>query len=524
MSTSTSPTLDSSDNRRINSIVSHLAGDFIVSHDEDLLQEFDIIAELEATVPKADPLPDDVTQLSQSVAQHLHQNAFKDVTVTTNDNEELPLVEANQQNAKITDINLVGGRPSGLKPFGEYTPANKESFLTISDDLTILDDIGRDRAEILADNGIYTWEDVLETDTDTIGSLPTFGESIAKDLRAEASAHADLADTIAIESYERALNQPTDDDGRGISYTLEEIKQPPGQPLHPSEHGNFHNWHYLEDIDHPNVPEAPAELKTRDLPNGQTDIEAFCTQLAKGNNPILIGPPGVGKNTLARAAFAETNRPLLTIPLDEDMLTQELMGIHSVNENGVVVFEDGPLPTAVKYGGGIGLDEINAASQGVLKAIHKILEEDGKLYVKGKNEVIEPHPEFYVFATMNPTASGTEPLARALASRFVPIPIDELDETDEADLLDSKLNTNREILDKDTIEGLVTVGNRAREQAEEGWMPYITTRDLENAGHLADAGDDISGAVEMILEGAQQMGISGGQMGELDEDGILDLI
>jgi hypothetical protein len=522
--TQTHQGVDPAEEQKAKSAVSHLVADLIKEYEPEHLSGDDIATEIECSFEASETIPDTLTNgFNGTATEFLYEELFSEIEVTTESGTTQPLDETVVNGNSVCDVSLTGGRPAGLEPHGKLA-VDDETAEKATADFTIIDEIGRDRADVLAENDLYTWGDITSIGQSEVADLPSFGEAIARSLMAEANSHADLSTTLAREAYERADAIETEEDGRGISYPLEQVEKPPGKKLNETEHGQYYGWYYLEDIDHPLVPDAPDVLKTRELPNGKEDIEQVCQLLGKDKNPILIGPPGVGKNTILRKAFAETNRPLLVIPCDSDMLTQELLGIHTVESDGSVVFENGPLPTIVKNGGGICFDEINAAPHGVQKALHKLLEDDPMLYVKGKGEVIEPHPEFYALATMNPSGPGTEALHDAMIRRFAPINIGQLPAKKEIELLDTKVNSGREIIAKEKLEGLVKVGRRARQQSEEGWMPYITTDHLETICHMYDGGGNLKGSIEMVIGGSQQMSISRGGTGGLDEDALKDLI
>jgi hypothetical protein len=55
-------------------------------------------------------------------------------------------------------------------------------------------------------------------------------------------------------------------------------------------------------------------------------------------------------------------------------------------------------------------------------------------------------------------------------------------------------------------------------------MPYITTDHLETICHMYDGGGNLKGSIEMVIGGSQQMTISRGGTGGLDEDALKDLI
>lgn len=509
--------------------VAHLLGDHLADADEPIPARVALSevkqALQECAADAVGPLnPSTVTNAYDgNIVAYAEQHAFPKVDATRADGT-VEALDAVAPGDELIGVELVGSRPANLPPIATLV-TDADDGTQASHDFTVVEEVGPDTADILADHGdINTWDDVRDTDTDALADLPQIGKATARDLKAEANTRLDTTEELAIEAYTRSINAPTTDDGTGRSYELDEVQQPPGAPLDPRDHGDLHGWHYLKDIGHPDVPEQPDQLKTRELPNGQTDREALCSALAKGHNPILIGPPGTGKNTLVRWCFAERNTPLTVIPVDEDMLTEELLGTHKVTEDGVVVFEDGPLPTRAKYGGGIWLDELHTADSGLLKVIYKLAEEDSKLFVKGKNEVIEPHPEFYLGATLNPNDPDASEVARALASRFLPIVTPALPQSKEVDLLDQKVNEPREVISKDKLERLVSIANDARDRAENGMMPYITTRDLEHVIDLYDGGNDLQGALDMVLDGMEAMGISGGPMGGLDDDARDDIL
>ena len=51
-------------------------------------------------------------------------------------------------------------------------------------------------------------------------------------------------------------------------------------------------------------------------------------------------------------------------------------------------------------------DEYDAARPEVMFVIQRLLERDGKLTLLEENKVIEPHPEFRLFATSNTVGLG----------------------------------------------------------------------------------------------------------------------
>ncbi|GAO48771.1 midasin [Saitoella complicata NRRL Y-17804] len=85
-------------------------------------------------------------------------------------------------------------------------------------------------------------------------------------------------------------------------------------------------------------------------------------------------------------------------------------------------FVEGSLIKAVRNGDWLLLDEINLAAADTLESISGLLQEGGgsiMLSEKGDIEPIKPHPEFRIFANMNPaTDVGKRDLPSGLRSRF----------------------------------------------------------------------------------------------------------
>ncbi|GBG32276.1 Midasin [Hondaea fermentalgiana] len=99
-------------------------------------------------------------------------------------------------------------------------------------------------------------------------------------------------------------------------------------------------------------------------------------------------------------------------------------------------FEEGALVKAIRAGDWVLLDEINLASGETLERLSALLDdEDGTLSLteRGDLERVERHPDFRIFAAMNPaTDVGKRDLPPALRSRFTELFVDEVE--DAADL------------------------------------------------------------------------------------------
>uniref|UniRef100_A0A7S3VEM6 Midasin n=1 Tax=Chaetoceros debilis TaxID=122233 RepID=A0A7S3VEM6_9STRA len=94
------------------------------------------------------------------------------------------------------------------------------------------------------------------------------------------------------------------------------------------------------------------------------------------------------------------------------------------------VFTEGALVDAIRSGKWVLLDEINLASSETLERLCGLLD-DAKgsvtLTEKGDSEALRRHPDFRIFAAMNPaTDAGKKDLPSSLRSRFTEIYVDEL--------------------------------------------------------------------------------------------------
>lgn len=198
---------------------------------------------------------------------------------------------------------------------------------------------------------------------------------------------------------------------------------------------------------------------------------------------LLIGETGVGKTSLIRHLAYKNKRPLRRVNLNGQTTVDEFVGKTLLNREGTF-WQDGVLIDAMKKGYWLVLDEINAALPEILFVLHSLLDDDKYIVLSEKDgEVITPHENFRIFATMNPSGryAGTKDLNKAFLSRFpMVIQIDFPNEEQEKGIL--SLYTK---LDKDQIFSLVKVANQLREAYKKDDIEYVcSTRDLINCGLL----------------------------------------
>lgn len=161
--------------------------------------------------------------------------------------------------------------------------------------------------------------------------------------------------------------------------------------------------HLLEYSDHDGILETIAYSVTADMP------------------VLLIGETGVGKTAAVRHVAARTRNSLRRVNVNGSTTAEDFVGQLMVNEKGTY-WSDGILTDALRNGYWLVIDEINAASAEVLFVLHSLLDDDRYIVLTGKpdKEVVRAHPNFRIFATMNPPEryAGTKDMNKAMLSRF----------------------------------------------------------------------------------------------------------
>jgi gas vesicle protein GvpN len=296
---------------------------------------------------------------------------------------------------------------------------------------------------------------------------------------------------------------PAEGDISGLAMT-------PGRPTSES----FHGLPVLERPEggHPLIP-SEDEYFERGLPHADsTDVESLCAALSDPDfSPLLVGDAGTGKDTLVRHVCSRTNRPVVRVNFGSDIRYEDLVGMYTLNEDSEMVWRDGYLTSAVKYGWVFIADELNAAPPESTMPLHQVTEERGKasLVLRSKSEVIEPHPQFRFVATMNPAQGnyqGTNKLNDAFKSRFYTIEIDYLDRDREAKLIDAKINGEETVLSDSEIDSLCTLAQTLRRRRDRSdIMTPVTTRELIKIGKFSKL-MSLEGATKTVLLGHVEAG------------------
>lgn len=97
-----------------------------------------------------------------------------------------------------------------------------------------------------------------------------------------------------------------------------------------------------------------------DVPQHILLLESLLQDFILGQNILLVGNQGVGKNKIVDRLLQILNRPREYIQLHRDTTVQTLT-LQPMVKNGVVVYEDSPLVQAVKLGHVLVIDEADKA-------------------------------------------------------------------------------------------------------------------------------------------------------------------
>ena len=149
---------------------------------------------------------------------------------------------------------------------------------------------------------------------------------------------------------------------------------------------------------------------------GNTVLEEAIAAILAGKNLLLVGDKSTGKNVLAENLSYIFSRPMWNISFHVSVDASSLIGDDTL-KSGDVVFREGPISLASRYGGFAILDEINMAKNEAMAVLHSVLDYRRKIDIPGY-KLINVNPATRFIATMNYGYEGTRDLNEALLSRF----------------------------------------------------------------------------------------------------------
>jgi len=155
---------------------------------------------------------------------------------------------------------------------------------------------------------------------------------------------------------------------------------------------------------------------------------------------LLEGPTSCGKTSVIEYIGKRIGQKVLRINNNQNTEVEEYIGNYTSDSKGQFYFQEGFLVKAVKEGHWIILDEINLAPSEVLEALNRLLDENRELYISETNTVIKAHPNFKIFAAMNPSESygGRKDLSEAFKNRFIHIYFDNIPEEDLEEIIEKR--------------------------------------------------------------------------------------
>jgi midasin (ATPase involved in ribosome maturation) len=158
--------------------------------------------------------------------------------------------------------------------------------------------------------------------------------------------------------------------------------------------------------------------------------------LIEGQNLLLVGDAGVGKNALIYYINRMRSLPTVRFSFNQDTLPEDLVGAFRVLPDGFR-WNNGPLVESLVKGYTFVADEMNLASPEILKRFLSVFDRRRLALLEKDGSEIVAHERFSFVATQNPARGfeGRKNLPESIARHFTTIYLDHYPAEEEKQIL-----------------------------------------------------------------------------------------
>jgi MoxR-like ATPase len=195
-------------------------------------------------------------------------------------------------------------------------------------------------------------------------------------------------------------------------------------------------------------------------------------------SPVLVGPPGCGKTTLARHVARKFGRPVYIMNCTSDMRPEDLLIMTVLSPTEKFRYQASGLVSAMITGGICILDEANRMNEKSWASLASLLDDRGYIDSITAGVRIHAHAQFRIVATMNEDSS-TFNIPDYIESRLKPVfPVSYPTRTEMIKILAHHVPD----ADDDLKAGIVQY---LHEKKEKGCLEDFSTRDAIHIANIA---------------------------------------